>query len=164
MRVSTCRNAAIRSSISIYRGIRCDCTSELVGSIVTGRPRRVEVVSLRNPDTIESRIWDILNSKINNITLALHRVMDEPEDLFQLVLGMTSPAIFRDLFSGASDIPEDSLSDWFDETTASFGGHDVIDAVRDLVGNCDKFDFQQVPPRRYRRSTCQACNPSLCPC
>lgn len=109
-----------------------------------GQTRRVEVVSLRNPDTIESRIWDILNSKINNITLALHRVMDEPEDLFQLVLGMTSPAIFRDLFSGASDVPKDSLSDWFDETTASFGGQDVIDAVRDLVGNCDKFDFQQV--------------------
>ena len=109
-----------------------------------GQTRMVEVVSLRNPDTIESRIWDILNSKINNITLALHRVMDEPEDLFQLVLGMTSPAIFRDLFSGASDVPKDSLSDWFDETTASFGGQDVIDAVRDLVGNCDKFDFQQV--------------------
>ena len=109
-----------------------------------GQTHTVEVVSLRNPDTIESRIWNILDSKIRDITLALGQVMDEPEDLFQLVLGMTSPAIFRDLFSGASDVSEDSLSDWFDETTASFGGQDVIDAVRDLVGNCDKFDFQQV--------------------
>ena len=115
-----------------------------------GQTHPVEVVSLRNPDTIESRIWNILDDKIRDITLALGQVMDEPEDLFQLVLGMTSPAIFRDLFSGASNVPEDSLSDWFDETTASFGGQDVIDAVRDLVGNCDKFDFQQassqIPP------------------
>lgn len=115
-----------------------------------GQTHAVEVVSLRNPDTIESRIWNILDDKIRDITLALGQVMDEPEDLFQLVLGMTSPAIFRDLFSGASNVPEDSLSDWFDEPTASFGGQDVIDAVRDLVGNCDKFDFQQassqIPP------------------
>lgn len=115
-----------------------------------GQIHPVEVVSLRNPDTIESRIWNILDDKIRDITLALGQVMDEPEDLFQLVLGMTSPAIFRDLFSGASNVPEDSLSDWFDETTASFGGQDVIDAVRDLVGNCDKFDFEQassqIPP------------------
>ena len=109
-----------------------------------GQTCRVEVVSLRNPDTIESRIWNILDAKIQNITLALGRVMDEPEDLRQLVLGMTSPAFFRDLFSGASDVSEDSLEDWFDEKTAQFGGEDVIDVVKDLVGNCDKFDFQQV--------------------
>ena len=109
-----------------------------------GQPRTVEVVSLRNPNTIESRIWNILDIKIRDITLALGQVMDEPEDLFQLVLGMTSPAVFRDLFSGASDVPEDSLSDWFDERTAQFGGEDVIDVVKELVGNCSKFDFQQV--------------------
>ncbi len=109
-----------------------------------GQTHTVEVVSLRNPDTIESRIWNILDSKIRDITLALGQVMDEPEDLFQLVLGMTSPAIFRDLFSGASDISEESLSDWFNEKTAQFGGEDAIDVVKDLVGNCDKFDFQQI--------------------
>ena len=109
-----------------------------------GQIHTVEVVSFRNPDTIESRIWEILNAKIRNITLALSHAMDEPEDLLQLVLGMTSPSVFRDLFSGASDVPEDSLSDWFDETTAQFGGEDVIDVVKDLVGNCSKFDFQQV--------------------
>ena len=109
-----------------------------------GQTRMVEVVSLRNPDTIESKIWDKLDAKIHNITLALGQVMDEPEDLRQLVLGMTSPAIFRDLFSGASDISEESLSDWFNEKTAQFGGEDAIDVVKDLVGNCDKFDFQQV--------------------
>ena len=109
-----------------------------------GQTRAVEVVSLRNPDTIESRIWDILNSKIYNINLALGQVMDEPEDLLQLVLGMTSPGIFRDLFSGASDVSEESLADWFDEKTAHFGGEDVINVVQNLVGNCNKFDFQQV--------------------
>ena len=109
-----------------------------------GQTRAVEVVSLRNPDTIESRIWEILNSKIHNINLALGQVMDEPEDLLQLVLGMTPPTMFRDLFSSASDVSEDSLADWFDEKTAQFGGEDVINVVQNLVGNCNKFDFQQV--------------------
>src|SRR5664279_619763 len=48
-----------------------------------GQKERVEVVTLRNPDTVESRIWDKLNSKIGNIMLAFGHVMEEPEDLLQ---------------------------------------------------------------------------------
>jgi hypothetical protein len=85
-----------------------------------------------------------LNSKIGNIMLAFGHVMDEPEDLLQMVLGMTSPALFRELFAEAPQVPADSLGKWFDQKTATFGGRDVIATVKEIVGNCDRFDFQSV--------------------
>jgi superfamily II DNA or RNA helicase len=109
-----------------------------------GQTRRVEVVSLHNPDTVESRICAKLNEKIELIMQAFARVMDEPEDLMQLVLGMTSPSLFNDLFCGAAEAPVDSLTRWFDQKTAQLGGKDVIETVRELVGHCASFNFQQV--------------------
>lgn len=107
-----------------------------------GQKKQVEVMTLRNPSTVESRIWDKLNEKIDSIMQSLGEVMDEPEDLLELVLGMTSPAMFREVFSDANDVPPGSLSQWFDDKTAKFGGEDVIDTVRDLIGHCSHFDFQ----------------------
>jgi superfamily II DNA or RNA helicase len=109
-----------------------------------GQTRQVEVVTVRNPDTVESRIWDKLNSKIESIMLALSQVVEEPEDLLELVLGMTSPSLYRGLFSEAPDAPEETLSKWFDTRAASFGGKDVVETVSELVGHSDRFDFQQV--------------------
>jgi len=109
-----------------------------------GQTRQVEVITVRNPDTVESRIWDKLNGKIDRIMAALGHVMDEPEDLLQLVLGMTSPSVFRQLFSEASAMSDGSLSRWFDSLTASFGGQDVMRTVSEMVGHCDRFDFQKV--------------------
>ncbi len=115
-----------------------------------GQTERVEVLTLRNPETVEARIWDKLNRKIENIMLAFGHVMDEPEDLLQMVLGMTSPSLFRELFGDAPQIPADSLGAWFDQKTATFGGRDVIETVKAIVGNCDRFDYQavgkEVPP------------------
>jgi len=108
-----------------------------------GQKHTVEVVSLRNPDTVETRIWDKLNEKINNITESLQQVMEQPEDLLQLVLGMTSPQLFREVFSEAEQ-HQDNLSEWFDSKTATFGGQDSVETVKELVGSCKKFDFQQV--------------------
>jgi len=108
-----------------------------------GQTHRVEVVNLRNPQTVEARIWDKLNEKIDTIMAAFSQVMEEPEDLLQLVLGMTSPSLFRELFSEADAIPKERLSKWFDDKTASFGGKDAVDTVRDLVGYAAKFDFQE---------------------
>lgn len=109
-----------------------------------GQTRQVEVITVRNPDTVESRIWDKLNSKIDKIMAALGHVMDEPEDLLQLVLGMTSPSVFRELFSEAPNMSDSSFSGWFDSRTASFGGQDVMRTVAEIVGHCDRFDFQKV--------------------
>ncbi|MEI8375850.1 MAG: SNF2-related protein [Planctomycetota bacterium] len=109
-----------------------------------GQKEKVEVFTIRNPETVESHIWEKLNVKIANITTAMGQVMDEPEDLLQLVLGMTSPSLFRELFSEGVDVPKERLSAWFDAKTARFGGDDAIDTVRRLIGHCAKFDFQEV--------------------
>lgn len=115
-----------------------------------GQKKRVRVVSLRNPDTVESRIWEKLDAKIKNIMLAQARFMEEPEDLLELVLGMTSPSTYRELFADAADIPRDRLSEWFDQKTARFGGIDALATVQQLVGNAAKFDFQQVSSQMPR--------------
>ena len=107
-----------------------------------GQQHRVDVMSLRNPDTVESRIWDKLNTKIDNIMQALRRAMGDPEDLFQLVLGMTPQSLFTEVFSGVDAVTPESLEDWFDEKTAQFGGQDVIETVEELFGNCSRFDYQ----------------------
>ena len=112
-----------------------------------GQTQQVEVLTLRNPDTVESRIWEKLNTKIDKITQALLAVMDEPEDLMELVLGMTSPLLFRELFSDAPEVPAQTLASWFDQKTARFGGQDVLDTVRDLIGHCAHFDFQEMSER-----------------
>jgi len=109
-----------------------------------GQSRQVEVVTLRNPDTVESRIWEKLNRKIDSIMIALGSAMDEPEDLLQLVLGMASPSMFNEVFAGGAGLSQDSLSKWFDAKTASFGGNDVINTVKQIVGNSSRFDYNEV--------------------
>lgn len=112
-----------------------------------GQSHQVEVLNLRNPATVESRIWEKLNVKLNRIMQAFGQVMDEPEDLLQLVLGMTSSSFFVDLFAEATDVPKEAFSGWFDRKTARFGGADVVDTVQALVGNSAKFDYGEVSPR-----------------
>src|SRR5262249_52549414 len=103
-----------------------------------GQTERVEVITLRNPHTVQARIWEKLNEKIQSIMLAFGHLMEEPEDLLQMVLGMTSSALFRELFAEVPEVPAESLSAWFDQKTATFGGQDAIEAVKEIVGNCDR--------------------------
>ncbi len=115
-----------------------------------GQKYPVEVITLRNPATVESRIWDKLNEKINSIMRALGGAMDEPEDLLQLVLGMASPSLFTELFTDGATVPSDRLDSWFDKKAKTFGGKDAIETVRTLVGNCSRFDYQdlkKIPPK-----------------
>lgn len=115
-----------------------------------GQKMPVEVITLRNPATVESRIWGKLNEKITNIMRALGGAMDEPEDLLQLVLGMTSPTLFTELFSNAGTVDEDRLDNWFNTKTKTFGGKDAIDTVKALIGNCSRFDYndlKKIPPK-----------------
>ncbi|PTA68600.1 DEAD/DEAH box helicase [Deinococcus arcticus] len=108
-----------------------------------GQTRQVEVLSFRNPGTVEARIWDKLNTKIDSIMKAFAHVMHEPEDLLQLVLGMTSPQVFQNAFSGAAR-QGNNLDEWFDRTTSQFGGRDVLNTVQELIGHSTSFDYQQV--------------------
>lgn len=109
-----------------------------------GQTERVQVISFRNPSTVESRIWEKLTEKIEHINNALRQAMADPEDLYQLVLGMTPPKVFRDVFTAGGEVPIERFDEWFNRETATFGNTDVIDTVKELVGNCARFDFQQV--------------------
>lgn len=113
-----------------------------------GQTRQVQVVSLRNPDTVESRIWSKLEEKLGNIMRDLGAAMDEPEDLLQLVLGMTQPGLFDSLFQEGVDVPREGFDQWFDHKTQNFGGHEAVDTVVSLVGHAASFDLsglKQVP-------------------
>lgn len=112
-----------------------------------GQKQQVHVTSFRNPSTVESRIWDKLNEKIEHINQALQHVMPDPEDLYELVLGMAQPKVLKEVFSNASTVPRETFDDWFDKETASFGKSDVIDTVRDLVGNVSRFEFNEISER-----------------
>ncbi|WP_052195348.1 DEAD/DEAH box helicase [Deinococcus radiopugnans] len=109
-----------------------------------GQRHAVDVLTLRNPDTVESLIWERLDGKIRRIAQALGQAMDEPEDLLELVLGMTDPTMFTSLFAEASRVPRERLGAWFDERTRQFGGEDVLTAVRQLIGHSARFDYAQV--------------------
>ena len=114
-----------------------------------GQTRPVKVVSLRNPDTVEAMIWEKLEHKLNSIMRAIGSAMDEPEDLMQLVLGMSDGNLFDQLFSGSAGMHGDRLNNWFDQTCGTLGGTSAIQAVRDLVGHAESFDLsalKDVPP------------------
>ena len=109
-----------------------------------GQQRPVSAYILRNPETVEARIWDLLTEKLDRIQPALSSVMAEREDISQLVIGMTGNSTFNELFSEAQEVAEERLDVWFDQATATLGGHDVVEAARNLLGNVSRFDFQQV--------------------
>lgn len=114
-----------------------------------GQQRTVEVVSLRNPGTVEAMIWQKLEQKLNSIMRALGSAMDEPEDLMQLVLGMSDASLFDDIFSGAIGVKREKLDAWFDNTTGTLGGESAIQTVRELIGHAESFDLsdlKDVPP------------------
>ena len=110
-----------------------------------GQADPVDVVTVRNPDTVESRIWDLLDKKLARINLAFQGAMDDPEDIRQLVIGMASPGIFAKVFANADPTASrQTLSDWFDAETATFGGENAVHTVQDLVGHVARFDFGAV--------------------
>lgn len=109
-----------------------------------GQKSPVDVVTIRNPSTVESRIWNKLETKLNHIMEALVHAMDEPEDLMQMILGMAGPSFFNELFAEGQSVAPDRLDEWFDAKTRSLGGKSAIATVTDLVGHCQSFDLSQL--------------------
>lgn len=109
-----------------------------------GQKKSVEVITLRNPATVEARIWDLLNAKLERIMSALGSAMDEPEDLLQLVLGMSSPGVFVQLFSEGQFVRKQKLNEWFDRESITFGGESAVDTVKNLVGHASRFDLSSL--------------------
>lgn len=110
-----------------------------------GQAESVDVVTIRNPDTIESEIWECLDRKLDRITLAFQGGMEDPEDMRQLVIGMASPRMYTKVFADADpSLRGQRLKDWFDSETATLGGEEAVKVVRNLFGNVARFDFGQV--------------------
>jgi len=61
------------------------------------------------------------------VTLAEGKAVQLTAVMLQLVLGMTSPSLFTDLFADGASVPNEKLSNWFDRKTMTFGGQDVVD-------------------------------------
>ena len=58
---------------------------------------------------------------------------------------MASPGMFTNVFANADpSLSGQSLREWFDTGTATFGGEDAVDTVRNLVGHVARFDFGAV--------------------
>lgn len=110
-----------------------------------GQMAAVDILSLRNPDTVEGRIWDCLQRKLESITAALGAAMEQPEDMMQLVLGLESPGYFERLFAEAPTEPG-RLDRWFDAQTSTFGGERAVKVVQAMLGSVARFDFQTVMP------------------
>lgn len=109
-----------------------------------GQRREVRVRILRNPATVESRIWELLENKLASIQEALSHTMEDPEDIAELVIGMTENSVYNEMFSRVPDWEGESLKAWFDEKSARLGGSDALDAARSLAGNIARFDFREV--------------------
>jgi ERCC4-related helicase len=112
-----------------------------------GQRATVKVMLFQNPDTVESRIWALLNEKLERITHSINAVAEEPEDMHQLVLGVAGPSLLDDVFSAADTAPREKLREWFDERTGQMGGEDSVRVVQDLLGHAQHFDFAQVSDR-----------------
>lgn len=118
-----------------------------------GQKHPVDVVTVRNLDTVEARIWECLDNKLSQITATYAAAMDEPEDARQLILGMASPREIRELFLAGehsteikSDDPKTRAS-WFDATSQTFGNQDAVDVVRHIIGNVARFDLASASPQ-----------------
>lgn len=107
----------------------------------------VKVMLFQNPDTVESRIWELLNEKLERIRRSINAVAEEPEDLHQLVLGIARPGMLDAVFSAADQVPRAKLEEWFDQQTGQMGGEDAVRVVQDLLGHAQHFDFAQVSER-----------------
>jgi len=114
-----------------------------------GQQEVVKVTLFQNPDTVESRIWSLLLEKIDRISRSINASAEDPEDLHQLILGTSSPQFYQELFFDGSSQTQERLDKWFNERTGQLGGADVVEVVRELIGNAQYFDFgdasNQVP-------------------
>ena len=107
-----------------------------------GQTKSVDVISFRNPDTIEAMIWMKLQTKLIQIEKMFEAGMDDPEDIMQLVIGMQKPEMFDELFTEGIEKNKDNLDEWFNAKTQTLGGSKVIDTVKSILGNAARFNLK----------------------
>jgi hypothetical protein len=107
-----------------------------------GQTHDVEVVSVRNPDNIESKIWGYLEKKIDQIQRMLSETMEDPDDMLQIVLGTQPPQLFTEVMEKTNfDDAKQSVDSWFDKTTGRFGGESAVSTAKKLGLNANKFNL-----------------------
>lgn len=107
-----------------------------------GQTHDVEVISVRNPENIESKIWGYLEDKIDQIQKMLSEGMDDPDDLMQIVLGMQSSQFFTEVMEKTNfDDAKQSVDSWFDKTTGRFGGESAVSIAQKLGLSANKFNL-----------------------
>jgi superfamily II DNA or RNA helicase len=111
-----------------------------------GQKLPVDVFLLRNPVTVEGRIWSCLEEKLNRIGVAFAGAMADPDDIRLLVLGLTTPAFHEQLATRALGVDGGRFDSWYNAETTSFGGTDVLAMVRALIGSPARFDFATDAP------------------
>ena len=111
-----------------------------------GQKKDVDVITLRNPDTVESKIWEKLELKIMSITKAFSAGMSDPDDMMMLVLGMQSSKFYDDLYSeGFTAAKSGNVSSWFDSKEKTFGGEKAVSLISNMIGNAAKFNLEGLP-------------------
>ena len=107
-----------------------------------GQTHDVEVVSVRNPENIESKIWGYLEEKIDQIQKMLSESMEDPDDMMQIVLGMQSSQFFTEVMEKTDfDDAKQSVDSWFDKTTGRFGGESAVSTAQKLGLSANKFNL-----------------------
>lgn len=111
-----------------------------------GQKKDVDVVVLRNPNTIESKIWEKLQMKITNISKTFTAGMSDPEDMMMLVLGIHNNKFYDELYSeGYTAARKGNVSSWFDTKEKTLGGENVVSLISNMVGNAAKFNLNGLP-------------------
>ena len=108
-----------------------------------GQDKDVEVVTIRNPETIEFKIWKTLELKLRNIMKALGKVMDNPEDLLMMVIGMQDQAFYDSLYMEGG-VHGNDFDSWFDQKTKTFGSQDALEFIQSMVSNASSFDLSDL--------------------
>lgn len=111
-----------------------------------GQQKEVDVVTLRNPDTVESKIWTKLESKLMSITTAFSAGMSDPDDMMMLILGMQNDRFYDELyFHGTNGEKKENITSWFDSSKKTFGGEKAVSLISNMVGNASKFNLEGLP-------------------
>lgn len=107
-----------------------------------GQTMPVDVFMIRNPDTIESRIWDLLDQKLDRIALAFKGAMDDPEDLRELLIGTASPWMYERVFEQApASSSTEELSAYVDSATGEINEQHAKTLVESLGLSASRFEY-----------------------
>ena len=107
-----------------------------------GQTNQVYVHFVRNPDSLESYIWDLLTTKLTVISRALGETMDDAEDISQLVLGVQGQTTMVQLLTSAIEHGGKS-GPWLDKIVKDIATSQDVKNALSLIGNVDHFTFNK---------------------